>query len=205
MLHRGELPQRRLSAAHRIERQHQFAGFRAGHPGPVIDTPDAQTVNDEIAPSFGDSGGRRRTTKRPAEDRVVPVHRVMRLFGERRRVGSDRVAQPAERDLPFRLRLVDIVRQRQSAANAMEDAGAPGHQRLGNGARRATRPTNFAAFKLQLQDEIDRRAHRRPHRGGEGVVAGDQHVVPDSDRDISTEVAVAVGVLDDPGAKLDRP
>ncbi len=37
------------------------------------------------------------------------------------------------------------------------------------------------------------------------LFTGDQYVVPDSDRDIGTEVAVAVGVLDDARAKLDRP
>ncbi len=56
VLHGGELPQRRLPVAHRIERQHQFAGLRAGHPRPVIDAPDAQTVDDEIAPPLGDPG-----------------------------------------------------------------------------------------------------------------------------------------------------
>src|SRR5271165_6756587 len=66
-------------------------------------------------------------------------------------------------------------------------------------------PTDFAALELQLQDEVDSGPYRRPHRGGKGVVPGDQHVVPDPDRDVSAEVAVAVGVLDGAGAKLDRP
>ena len=36
-------------------------------------------------------------------------------------------------------------------------------------------------------------------------IAGDQHVVPDTGRDVGAEVAVAVGVLDDAVADLDRP
>ena len=118
---------------------------------------------------------------------------------------SDRVPQPAKRELPFRLRLVDQIRQGQRTANALENTGAPSQQRLFDRTRRTTRPTNFAAWKLQLQHELDYGAHRRPHRGCKAAIAGDQDVVPDSDRHIGAEVAVAVGVLDDTPAKLDRP
>ena len=40
---------------------------------------------------------------------------------------------------------------------------------------------------------------------GEPAVTGDQHVMPDAGGDVGAEVAVAVGVLDDAVAQLDRP
>src|ERR1700722_3200593 len=129
----------------------------------------------------------------------------MRLLGERRGVVGDRVAQPAERKLPLKLWFVDQVRQGQCTANAVEDARAPGQQRLRQRTRRASRPTNFAALELQLQDEVDCGAHRRPHRGRKGAVTGDQYVVPDIYCDVGAEVGVAVGVLDDTRTQLDRP
>src|SRR5271170_2826812 len=205
VLHRGELPQGRLPVAHRVECQHQFAGLCAGHPRSVVDTPDAQTVDDEIAPAVGDPVLCGAAAQRAAQDRVVPVHRVTRLLGERRGVVGDRVAQPAKRKLPLELWFVDQVGQGQCTANAVENARTPGQQRLGQRARRAARPTNFAALELQIQDEVDCGAHRRPHRGREGAVTGDQYVVPDTHRDVGAEVAVAVGVLDDPRTQLDRP
>ncbi len=145
------------------------------------------------------------TAQRAAEDRVVPVHRVMRLLGERRGMDGDRVAQPAQCELPLGLRLVEHIRQRQRTPDAVENTRAAGQQRLGQRSGRATCPTDFATLELQIQDEVDGGAHRRPHRRRKASIAGDQHVVPDADRDVRAEVAVAVGVFDHARAQLDRP
>ena len=49
---------------------------------------------------------------RAAEDRVVPVHRELRLVEEQVAVLAQRVAEPAARELPLRLRLVHQLGER---------------------------------------------------------------------------------------------
>ena len=66
-------------------------------------------------------------------------------------------------------------------------------------------PGDFAARRLQVEHEVDGLADHRPHLLGEPPVVGDQDVVPDPGGDVGAEVAVAVGVLDDAVAQLDRP
>ena len=60
----------------------------------------------------------------------------------------DRVAQLADGDLPFGLRIVEVVRQRQRAPDAVVDAGASGQQRIRLGTRGASGPSDFAATRL---------------------------------------------------------
>ncbi|PQM48371.1 hypothetical protein C1Y40_01411 [Mycobacterium talmoniae] len=118
---------------------------------------------------------------------------------------DDRVPQPSQRQLPLRLRRVQIVRQRQRAPDAVVDAGAAGQQRFRHRPGGRSCPTDFAAGQLQLEHELDRREHRRPHAGGKPAVAGDQHVMPHPGGDVGAEVAVAVGVFDNTGTGLQRP
>ena len=118
---------------------------------------------------------------------------------------GDRVAELADGDLPLGLRVVEVVRQGQRAPQAVVDARASGQQRVGFGSGVASGPGDLAARQLQIEHEVDGLGDDRPHVLGEPSIAGDQHVVPDTGRDVGAEVAVAVGVLDDAVAQLDRP
>ncbi len=69
----------------------------------------------------------------------------------------------------------------------------------------ASGPSDLAAVELHRQHEVDGAVHHRPHRLGECAVPGDEHVVPHAGGDVGAEVAVAVGILDDAVAQLDRP
>ncbi len=188
-----------------LQRHHQLAGFGAGHPRAIAHAPDAQAVDHEVVPALLDPGGRRRTAHGATENGVVPVHRVAVLLGERLRVRGDRVTQPAQRQLPLRLRVVDQAGQRQRTPDAVEHAGAPGQQSLRQQAGFASRPSDLAVADLHVDDEVDGLAHHRPHLGGKRVVTGDQHVMPHPGGDVGAKVAVAVGVFDDARAELDGP
>ena len=69
----------------------------------------------------------------------------------------------------------------------------------------ALRAQAISPLAVQVDHEVDGLGDDRPHVLGEPPIAGDQHVVPDAGRDVGTEVAVAVGVLDDAVSQLDRP
>src|ERR1700736_5144446 len=107
------------------------------------------------------------------------------------------MTQPTDRYLPLGLRVVEVVRQRERTPNAVVDARAPGQQGVWFRTGRRPGPGDFAAGLLEVQHEVDRPGDDRPHGLGEAPVTGDQHVVPDAGGDVSTEVAVAIGVFDD--------
>ena len=118
---------------------------------------------------------------------------------------GDRVAESADCDLPFRLRGVDVVGQRQRTPNAVVDARAAGQQRLLGWTGRPSGPSYFTGRELEFENEVDGLGHHGPHRLREPPVIGDEDMVPDTGGDIGAEVAVAVGILDDPVAQLNRP
>ncbi len=120
-------------------------------------------------------------------------------------MARDRVAQLADGNLPLRLRIVDIVGQRQRTPDAVVDAGVSGQQGFGFWAGWASGPGDFTTLELQVHHEVDRLGDDGPHGFGEAPVAGDQDVVPDPGGDVGAEVAVAVGVFDDAVAQLDGP
>src|ERR1700761_3391198 len=131
-----------------IERHHQFAGLRAGNPGPVVYTANAQTADHKVVPPLSDSRDRFRAAQRTTKDGVVPVHRIAVLLGERLRMRDDRMAQPAECQLPLWLRFPNEGGERERATNAVEHTGAPGHQRFWNGSGFASGPTDLAVTDL---------------------------------------------------------
>ena len=194
-----------MTIAHGVQCHDQLAGFGSGHPGAVVNTADAETVDDEITPPARDPVVGGRAANSAGKNRVVPVHRVSRLLGERIGVGGDRVAQSADRDLPFRLRLVDKIGQSQRAPDAVKRAGTSGQQGLVEHAVGPLRPVDLTGAGLKIQHKVDRAAHGGPHPFGEGAVAGDQHVMPHSGGDVGAEVTVAVRVFDDASAVLNRP
>ena len=61
----------------------------------------------------------RRAAQRAAEHRVVPLHGPTVLADEQVGVVGDRVTELADGDLPLGLRVVEVVRQRQRAAQAV--------------------------------------------------------------------------------------
>ena len=205
MLHGRELLACPVSITHGVQCHHQFTGFGSGHPGAVVHAANTQTVDDEIAPAFGDPVVGGRTAYGTGQNRVVPIHRVTRLFGESVRVIGDRVSESAHRDLPFRLRMAEVIGEGQRTPDAVVDAGAPGQQGFGERAVRPLRPIDLAGSGLKIQHKVDRAAHGGPHPFGEVVVAGDQHVVPHSGGDVGAEVAIGVGILDHATAVLNRP
>ena len=113
------------------------------------------------------------------------------------RVAGDHVPELVGGELPVRLRLADVLGQRDRAAQALVDAGAAGQQRVAaGGPSRVPLPDDLAARRAQAEHERDRPAHHRPHRRGELLVAGDQQLVPDADRRVGDLVALRGGVGD---------
>ena len=155
MVHGRELLVRARRVADRIQCHYQLAGFGAGHPRPVVDAADAETVHHEVVPPLVDARPRGSAAQRTAEHRVVPLHRPAVLGHERIRMLGDRVAKAADGHLPLRLRIVEVVGERERAPQAVVDARAPGQQRLGLQAGRASGPGDFAAVELHAEHEVD--------------------------------------------------
>ena len=87
----------------------------------------------------------------------------------------------------------------------MVDAGASGQKRLAQHPGGTLGPVDLTGAGLQIENEVDGVPHGGPHPFGEFLVPGDEYVMPYAGGDISTEVAIAIGILDDTPAVLDRP
>src|SRR5258708_18838794 len=93
----------------RVEREREFAGLGAGDPGLVADAPDTEPGHDERVPACRQALARRAAPQRPAEYRVIPVHREPALVGERLAVAGRRVPDLAGGELPVRLWPVHVL------------------------------------------------------------------------------------------------
>src|SRR5258707_9807719 len=133
MLYLLEEVERAGAVTDRVERERELAGLGAGDPGLIADAPDAEAGHDERVPGCRQALARRGAPQRPAEDRVVPVHREPALVGERLGVAGHRVPELAEGEFPVRLRLADVLRERDRAAQRLVHAGAAGQQRVRGG------------------------------------------------------------------------
>src|SRR5260370_5466321 len=163
----------------RVERERELAGLGAGDPGLVADAPDTEPGHDERVPACRQALARRAAPQRPAEYRVVPVHREPALVGERLGVAGHRVPELAGGELPVRLRLADVLGERDRAAQRLVHAGAAGQQRVrGGGAIRAPLPCDLATPLLQASRALHPPAHHPPHPPPERLVAGDLELLP---------------------------
>ena len=101
----------------------------------------------------------------------------------------------AGRELPVRLRLTEVLGERDRAAQRVVHAGAAGQQRVvGRRAVLAALPDDLTARLLQPDRELDPLAHHRPHPLGERIVAGDLELVPDPHRHVGGVVALGRAV-----------
>src|SRR3954453_8459041 len=116
MLHRRDHLDRAVTFAERVERERELARLRTGDPWPVRHATHTETRYDELVPPLLDAGQTRATADGAAEDRVVPVHREARLVGVHLRMRDERVPEQADGELPVRLRLGEMVGQRQAGA-----------------------------------------------------------------------------------------
>ncbi len=200
MLYLLEEVERAGAVTDRVERERELAGLGAGDPGLVADAPDTEPGHDERVPACRQALARRAAPQRPAEYRVVPVHREPALVGERLGVAGHRVPELAGGEFPVRLRLADVLGERDRAAQRLVHAGAAGQQRVrGGGAIGAALPCDLATRLLQAYRELDPPAHHRPHPLREGIVAGDLELMPDPDRGVGGVVALH-RVVDDRAA-----
>ena len=181
MLDLRQLFQRAGAVPHGIQRHGELACLRGRHPRLVADAARAETRHHEGVPASLEPVRGGAAPDRPAEHRVIPVHRVPALVGERFRMAGHRVPELIGREFPVRLPFAQVVGERDRAAQALVDARAGGQQCvvIGGPARMAT-PDDLTARGLQADRELDAGPHHGPHQLGERVIAGHEQLVPDA-------------------------
>src|SRR5258708_12688399 len=130
MLYLLEEVERAGAVTDRVERERELAGLGAGDPGLVADAPDTEPGHDERVPACRQALARRAAPQRPAEYRVVPVHREPALVGERLGVAGHRAPELAGGEFPVRLRLADVLGERDRAAQRLAHPAAARQQPL---------------------------------------------------------------------------
>ena len=206
----GQDPQRALAVAQGVEGERQLAGLGSGHPGVGAHAAHAEARDHEVVPAVVDQRPARGAADRAAQHRVVPVHREGALVQEQVAVLAQRVPEPAPRQLPLGLLVVEQLRQRHPGPQRVVDARGTGQQRLA-----VDRGGSAVSPLLGPGDPAERELHRHhvvqaPPDGGpqlpdEVRVAAHQPVVPGPDREVRRHVRLAAGVLHLPGDDLERP
>jgi hypothetical protein len=121
-------------------------------------------------------------------------------------MGGQHVRQAVGGQLPVRLRVAELVGEQHAAPQPLVDGGAAGQQRVrGRLPARVALPDDLPALGLQPGHVVQRGLGHRPPPLGEGVLTGDEKVVPEPDGEVGGVVGLAARLDRHPVEQLHRP